>query len=108
MVLWLDDLREPARNGFIGARWAKTAAEAIKLLEGGKVTFASLDHDLSTEATMGIAVDDEETGYSVVCWLESHPEFWPLDGVRVHSLNPAGKSRMLVPIRAHYRRDFQR
>ena len=46
MNLWLDDVREPWRHGRIGWEWAKTASEAIALLETGKVENASLDHDL--------------------------------------------------------------
>lgn len=108
MTLFLDDTREPWKKGYIGATWAKTAAEAIEILKTGNVTLASLDHDLSAEATMGLKVPDDETGYAVVCWLEAHPAFWPVQGVRVHSLNRAGTARMLPAIRAHYGRDFQR
>ena len=53
MKLWLDDLRPPWRYGYIGWEWAKNAGEAIALLKTGKVTQASLDHDLSYEATLG-------------------------------------------------------
>ena len=33
MILWLDDVREPWKHGFIGAEWVKTAAEAIECLK---------------------------------------------------------------------------
>ena len=104
MKLWLDDIRPPCKHGCLGFEWAKTAEEAIAFLKTGKVTFASLDHDLSIKATLG-DWSGERTGYDVVRWMEDSGA-WPVDGVRVHSLNPAGKARMLVPIRAHYGREF--
>ncbi len=106
MTLWLDDVREPWRHGFTGAEWVKTADDAIAMLKTGKVRFASLDHDLSEEATLGLASPDEKTGYTVICWLEEHPEFWPQDGCRVHSLNPVGKARMLTVIERHYHGNY--
>lgn len=106
MILWLDDVRPPWKHGYVGADWAKTAEAAIALLKTGMVDFASLDHDLSEKATMG-DWEGEITGYDVVLFMEANPEFWPPDGCRVHSFNPVGRQRMLVPIRAHYGRDFQ-
>jgi hypothetical protein len=101
MTLWLDDIRPPWKHGYFSATWAKTAEEAIALLGTGQVRFASLDHDLSVEATLG-NWQNEKTGYDVVCWLEEHPEFWPPEGVRVHSMNPAGRARMQTVIDKHY------
>jgi hypothetical protein len=95
MRLWLDDIREPWKHGFIASEWAHTAQEAIALLKTGEITFASLDHDLSEEA------EDEETGYTVVCWMEEN-NVWPADGVIVHSMNPVGRARMESVIRRHY------
>lgn len=106
MTLWLDDIREPWKYGYLGAEWVKTADAAIAALATGKVEFASLDHDLSEMATIGMAPAGEKTGYTVICWLEEHPEFWPARGVRVHSFNPAGKIKMQGVIRAHYGRTF--
>ena len=105
-VLWLDDIRQPWKHGYVGADWVKTADEAIAALKTGRYDFASLDHDLSEAATMGCASPDEKTGYTVVCWLEAHPEFWPKDGVKVHSMNPAGAKKMRAIIESHYRRRF--
>lgn len=102
MKLWLDDIRSPERFGCIGWTWVKTADEAIALLVTGEVTEASLDHDLTVEATLGSPAPDERTGYTVVCWMEEHG-VWPCDGVVVHSLNPAGKARMQMAIDRHYR-----
>ena len=92
MKLWLDDLRPPWKYGFVGWDWAKTADEAIALLETGKVTEASLDHDLSYEATLG-KWEGEKTGYDVVLWMEQNKVF-PPGGVTIHSLNSAGSVRM--------------
>jgi hypothetical protein len=101
MNLWLDDIRDPNNFGAIGYVWAKTVDEAIKLLETGEVTFASLDHDLSIKATMG-DWEKEVTGYDLVCWMEI-ASIWPVDGVRVHSQNPAGRLRMQAVIDRYYR-----
>lgn len=106
MTLWLDNIREPWKHGYVGCEWAKTADEAIALLKTGRITFASLDHDLSETATMGTPTKGEKTGYTVVCWLEEHPEFWPEKGVKVHSMNPVGARRMREVIEAHYHRRF--
>jgi hypothetical protein len=99
--LYLDDIRDPAKNGCIGWHWAKTAEEAIACLYTGRVTEASLDHDLSIKATLG-EWQSEVTGYDVCVWLETHPKFWPVNGVRVHSMNPAGRARMQAVIDRHY------
>lgn len=106
MILWLDDIRQPWKHGYIGVDWAKTADEAIAFLKTGRVSFASLDHDLSENATLGRPGCNEKTGYTVICWLEEHPEFWPPDGCRVHSMNPVGKAKMLEVVKAHYGRIF--
>lgn len=103
MRLWLDDVREPWKHGFIISEWAKTYEEAIDLLKTGEVTLASLDHDLSVEASCGNPVPDEKTGYDVVCWMEEN-DVWPRDGVVVHSMNPVGRARMQQVIDNHYRR----
>jgi len=86
--LYLDDLR-PCPDGFTVAR---TASEAIALLKTGEVTFASLDHDLSTKAMFG-EWEGEVTGYEVVVWMEQN-DCWPKDGTIVHSQNADGKKRM--------------
>jgi len=62
-------------------------------LATGRVTEASLDHDLSEAATLG-NWENEVTGYNVLLWLEQHPQFWPVNGVHLHTLNPLGKQRM--------------
>ena len=101
MRLWLDDVREPWRHGYIACEWAKTAQEAIEMLKTGSITEASLDHDLSYNAETG-NWRAEETGYTVVCWMEEN-NVWPTDGVKVHSANPVGRKRMQVVIDKHYK-----
>jgi len=102
MKLWLDDLRKPWEHGCIGFEWAKTADEAIALLKTGRVTFASLDHDLSEKATLG-DWEGEQTGYEVLLWMEANG-VWPRDGVEIHTLNPAGRERMARVIKRAYMR----
>lgn len=101
MNLWLDDIRDPSSFGCIGYTWVKTAQEAIAMLETGEVSKASLDHDLSVEATLG-RWEKEVTGYDVILWLEENPSFWPAHGITVHSSNPVGRQRMQVVIDHHY------
>ena len=111
MYLWLDDKRDPVlytKN--LDWTWAKTAEEAIGWLRMGKVAKASLDHDLTDEQMIKGGIfgevyeDGHKSGYDVVCWLEQHPEFWPINGVKVHSANPSGAARMRQVINRHYRR----
>lgn len=105
MKLWLDDVREPWKYGCLGWEWVKTADEAIALLKTGQVTHASLDHDLALEhyPWSGLRIEHTSgTGYDVVTWLEANPQFWPIGGVRVHSMNPVGKARMLAVIKRYY------
>lgn len=75
---------------------------AIEILKTGRVEFASLDHDLSEMATIGQPAAGEKTGYTVCCWLEENPQFWPRRGVKVHSMNPVGRSKMQAVINQHY------
>jgi len=99
MKLWLDDIRPPWKYGRMGWHWAKTADEAIAFLRTGKVTEASLDHDLSANATLGLPCQ-EKTGYDVVLWMEANNVF-PLNGVCIHSLNPVGANRMKLTLRRY-------
>src|ERR1700736_4798837 len=99
MNLWLDDIRDPALHGRIYGRdyhnwlWATSVFDAIRYLDAGSVTFASLDHDLGL---------DTPTGYDLVCWMEEH-NIWPSDAIAVHSANPVGKERMEAVISRYYR-----
>lgn len=106
MRLWLDDVREPWKHGFILCEWARTADEAIELLKKGDITLASLDHDLAPEHYVaGTGTHDscgDNCGCAVVKWMEAN-NVWPKNGVVVHSMNPAGRQRMQQVIDRHYR-----
>lgn len=104
MKLWLDDCRPPYMHGCQGWHWAKTAAEAIMVLNTGKVDEASLDHDLAEEHYPWNCSAIEKTtgtGYDVVCWMEEN-NVWPVNGTRVHSMNPIGRARMEQVIERAY------
>jgi hypothetical protein len=90
MKLWLDDIR-PCPDGYNHA-WSVN--EAMKLLEKGDCTYASLDHDLGEFAEDGI------DGYRLVLSIAEHDRS-PSHGVRIHSANPPGMARMLADI-DHY------
>ena len=88
MKVYLDDDRTTP-EGWTRVYWPE---EAIVLLETGKVTEISLDHDLGD--------DDHGTGYDVVEWIEEsvalHNFTPPI--IRVHSANPPGLARMRAGI----------
>jgi hypothetical protein len=88
MRVYLDDLRSlPADFDVV----VRTAAEALALLQEGRVTFLSLDHDLGTE----------ETGYTVAKWIEQAAfagTLAPL-GWAVHSANPVGRGNIESALR---------
>lgn len=113
MKLWLDDIRDPERFGIRGWYWAHDAVEAVQALMRGDIEFASLDHDLTQDQMViggynaRIHDDGVKSGYDVLLWLEQNPQFWPPDGIYVHSQNAAGKRRMLAAIEAHYGKNFQ-
>jgi hypothetical protein len=91
--LWLDDVRAmPPRY----THWAKTASQAIKLLETGKVTECSLDHDLGNQV---------ETGYDVAKWIEYHAHDGTLPKIRckVHSQNVVGAKNIKMALQSAYR-----
>lgn len=115
MRLFLDDIREPWRFGFITSEWAHTAEEAIEMLKTGEVTFATLDHDLAPEHYVSTSYLAGTSGSScgqgcgcvVVDWMEEN-NIWPIDGVVVHSQNPAGAARMRQAIDKHYGEGWSR
>ncbi|MDP9440147.1 MAG: hypothetical protein M3P49_15635 [Actinomycetota bacterium] len=82
MKLWVDDARTPPPGGWA---WAKTVGEAVRVLEGGGVAEASLDHDL------GEGYGRE--GYDLLLWMVEHGR-WPSRAITVHSANPPGAERM--------------
>jgi hypothetical protein len=104
MFLWLDDQRNPATHGAIGAVWVKTYEETIAQLETGEVTVLSLDHDLTLDQTLGLT-DHQHTGYDVIVWMEEN-NVWP-ERVFVHSQNASGRLKMLQAVQRHYGKLFQ-
>ena len=103
MRLWLDDMRDPAAFGCTGYVWVKNYDQAVAALATGKVTFASLDHDLSIETAYnhGVPPPGEKTGFDVICWMEENG-VWPREGVVCHSANPTGRARMMQIIDRAY------
>ncbi|WP_232466394.1 cyclic-phosphate processing receiver domain-containing protein [Burkholderia ubonensis] len=76
--------------------------EAIALLQTGKVTEISLDHDLGD--------DTRGTGYDVLEWIEAEVVlngFKPPQ-IRVHSANPSARAKMLAAIGAISARSAKR
>ena len=103
MKLWHDDIR-PSPPGWT---WARTNAEAKRLLETGEVTECSLDHDLglhdvdvpSPEVDVETYLDAitragaaEETGLDLVHWMVETGNV-PVK-VTIHSWNPIGARNM--------------
>lgn len=90
MKVYLDDERV-APAGWVQVRWPE---EAIGLLQTGRVTELSLDHDLGDDA--------RGTGYDVLLWIEEQVacnEFVP-PAINIHSANPAARQRMEAAVRA--------
>ena len=120
IYLWLDDERIPPTKEQcnINWLWVKSVDAAIEQLKTGNVVFASLDHDLADEhykayqvaAINNTAMDysqcKEKTGYDVLCWMEEH-DVWPVDGVRIHTMNGPRKQTMLAVVQKAYGRTFQ-
>ena len=77
---------------------AFTPEQVIGLLQLGRVTAVSLDHDLGL-----VDGERERTGYDVLLWLEAEVGTgrWtrPLPELSVHSSNPVARGRMLRVIR---------
>ena len=83
--VWLDDLR-PMPDGY--DFHAKTAWEAIDMLDTDKVTDISLDHDLGRLKKCG-------TGYDVACHIENRAYYGkPLPNWKLHTANPVGEENM--------------
>ena len=83
MKVYLDDERRTP-EGWVRVYWPE---EAIELLNTGKVTEISLDHDLGD--------DDHGTGYDVVVWIEEQVYingFKP-PKISVHSANSSAREK---------------
>jgi hypothetical protein len=99
--LWLDDdLVE--RRAPEGWTQVTTAWDAIELLRTGRVVELSLDHDLSDDQRFG-------RGGDVIDFIAHQQEvygkdFWPRDGISLHTANPAGRDTMAKTIRRYAER----
>ncbi len=58
MILWVDDIRNPALHGYPQAVWVKTAKQAVDYLRMGVVSRVFLDYDLGAGGN-GQTVADE-------------------------------------------------
>ena len=92
MKLWLDDVR-PAPAGWTIAR---TAQEAIALLDQETFDEISLDHDLGAtpEDGMFAAGGSLETGLDVALHIAAG-NLSRTTPIRLHTWNPAGAQRMM-------------
>lgn len=90
MKVYFDDERI-APDDWIQVRWPE---DAIRLLESGKVTELSLDHDLGDDA--------HGTVYDVVLWIEEAVAtcgFRP-PSIKVHSADSSARIKMESGIRS--------
>jgi hypothetical protein len=89
--VWLDDLLDDraAPEGWVHVT---TAAAAIALLDTGRVTELSLDHDLGDDEVAGRGIDvvDHIAEQQVV----AGKDVWPRSGITIHSANAAGRDQM--------------
>ena len=87
MRVWLDDVREMPKDFDV---WAKTAWEAIELLNSDLVTHISFDHDLGDEIF--------GTGYEVAKVIEEKAFCKTLNKLtwNIHSANPVGRQNIMA------------
>jgi len=78
--------------------WAKTASEALDLLEEMNFDQIWLDHDLSEEHYSGVV--DENTGRRVVQYIIAATERFSNAAIILHSLNPVGAETMYIDLMA--------
>ena len=90
MRVFLDDERQTP-DGWTRVYWPD---EAISLLQTGRVTEISLDHDLGDDA--------RGTGYDVFLWIEEQVALYGMAAPRmaVHSANSSARIKMEAAIRA--------
>jgi hypothetical protein len=115
MKLWLDDMRKPPWGYDL---WAKTADEAIEMLQRHKdaIEHCSLDHDLADEHYLDPSVTSytsyssppsvidrekykEKTGFYVLEWMKEQNQW--VKHIHVHTLNPVGRENMVNFIKRH-------
>jgi len=84
MRVWLDDVRVMPEGFDV---WVTDALSCAELIESGKVTYLSFDHDLG---------DSLFTGYTVACIIESLAYYNKIDRISwdIHSQNPVGRENI--------------
>jgi NAD+-processing family protein with receiver domain len=90
--VFLDDIRNPPDDSWIVVR---NYSDCISLLQTGKVTVLSLDHDLGAD----------ETGYDVAKWIEEKVFLYSFNPpeITIHSANPVGRSNIEAALYSIYR-----
>lgn len=71
-------------------RWAKSATEAIRVLQVNEVLEMSLDHDVAGDAT----------ARAVILWLTEHPDRWPTE-ILLHGSEAKRADWLLDAIKRH-------
>lgn len=94
--LIIDDKVED--KGIKADRVAVNYAQGIAALEEQYWDVLYLDHDLGDFSGPG---GRELNGYSIMCWLEQHPEHLP-GRIVIVSHNPVGRVNMMAVIRKLY------
>ena len=94
--IWLDDER-PEPEDWLRCKTARGCIARLSLLNmvGTRCNILSLDHDLGDDLTLG-------TGYDVLNWIEeqlhTNEKFVPPREIRIHTANPAARTRMELAV----------
>lgn len=89
-TLLIDDQRS-----FAVDKICRTYEEGIAALSSEKWDILYLDHDLGDSYEDENGIHRELSGYSIMCWLEEHPEHLPLE-IEFVTANPVGRDRMAL------------
>ena len=95
-TLLIDDIRN-----FNVDRVCRTYEDGINALKSEKWDILYLDHDLGDSYEDSEGVHRELTGYSIMCWLEEHPEHLPGE-IEFVTANPVGRDKMMAVRRKLY------
>ena len=87
--LLIDDFRDLGADVI-----ARTFDEGIAALQQEPWDILYLDHDLGDP-------DEKKTGYGIVTWLETHPQYWP-NAVQVVTSNPVGRQNIERVLQKYY------
>lgn len=93
VVLAIDD----ERPCLFADALCRTATAGIKALEIMKPDVLFLDHDLGAFKREVDDHDNEMSGYSVLCFLEEHPEFMPRE-IHLLTNNGGGRTNMVLAL----------